>query len=229
MKDYFKKWSQKSKKLEEEQIIGTVPNGRDYWLWFLNNHLPHFYFLPMVGLLITSYANSQNIRVEANFSPSTISSSSRSSYKIVIHGTQQNPQGQLLKLLDWKFRIILNPYASANFINGVPSVRVELTFQVQPERVGQFTIPSWNLLIEGKEIQVPDHSSSACSKSAGKASRTRFETGRIFWLSFTKILFFWRRNDYGTANPFHLGPSTSESYRKCSFENWWVFFKQQVR
>ena len=34
-------------------------------------------------------------------------------------------------------------------------MRVELTFQVQPERVGQFTIPSWNLLIEGKEIQVP--------------------------------------------------------------------------
>ena len=109
----------------------------------------------MVGLLITSYANSQNIRVEANFSPSTISSSSRSSYKIVIHGTQQNPQGQLPQVPGLKISNNPQSLRSANFINGVPSVRVELTFQVQPERVGQFTIPSWNLLIEGKEIQVP--------------------------------------------------------------------------
>lgn len=114
-----------------------------------------FYFLQMVGLLITSYANSQNIRVEANFSPSTISSSSRSSYKIVIHGTQQNPQGQLPQVPGLKISNNPQSLRSANFINGVPSVRVELTFQVQPERVGQFTIPSWNLLIEGKEIQVP--------------------------------------------------------------------------
>ena len=114
-----------------------------------------FKLVPVVGLLISSYANSQNISVEANFLPSTISSSSRSSYKIIIHGTQQNPQGQLPQVSG--LRISNNPQSlrSANFINGVPSVRVELTFQVQPEKIGKFTIPSWNLLIEGKEIQVP--------------------------------------------------------------------------
>ena len=108
-----------------------------------------------MGLLISSHANSQNIRVEANFSPSTISNSSRSSYKIVIHGTQQNPQGKLPQVTG--LRISNNPQSlrSANFINGVPSVRVELTFQVQPERIGTFTIPSWNLLIDGNEVKVP--------------------------------------------------------------------------
>ena len=108
-----------------------------------------------MGLLISNHANSQNIRVEANFSPSTISSSSLSSYKIVIHGTQQNPQGKLPQVTG--LRISNNPQSlrSANFINGVPSVRVELTFQAQPERIGTFTIPSWNLLIDGNEVKVP--------------------------------------------------------------------------
>ena len=44
---------------------------------------------------------------------------------------------------------------SANFINGVPSVRVELNFQVQPQRTGNFTVPSWKVMIEGKSYQVP--------------------------------------------------------------------------
>ena len=42
----------------------------------------------------------QNIRVEASFSPSSISSTSRSTYKVVVHGTQQNPQGTIPKVSD---------------------------------------------------------------------------------------------------------------------------------
>jgi hypothetical protein len=97
----------------------------------------------------------QNIRVEASFTPSSISSSSRTVYKVVIHGTQQNPQGSLPQVPG--LRISNNPQSlrSANFINGVPSVRVELNFQVQPQRTGSFTVPSWKVMIEGKSYQVP--------------------------------------------------------------------------
>ena len=110
----------------------------------------------LVALLITtSHANPQNIRIEAKFSPSSVSSTSRSTYKIVIHGTQQNPQGKLPHVPGLKISNNPQSFRSANFINGVPSVRVELTFQVQPETTGNFVVPSWNLLIEGKEIQVP--------------------------------------------------------------------------
>ena len=34
-------------------------------------------------------------------------------------------------------------------------MRVELNFQVQPQRTGNFTVPSWKVMIEGKSYQVP--------------------------------------------------------------------------
>jgi hypothetical protein len=34
-------------------------------------------------------------------------------------------------------------------------VRVELNFQVQPQRTGNFTVPAWKVMIEGKSYQVP--------------------------------------------------------------------------
>ncbi|HAD21789.1 MAG TPA: hypothetical protein DCF87_06710 [Opitutae bacterium] len=97
----------------------------------------------------------QSIRVEANFTPSSVSNTSRTVYKVVIHGTQQNPQGSLPQVPG--LRISNNPQSlrSANFINGVPSVRVELNFQVQPQRTGNFTVPAWKVMIEGKSYQVP--------------------------------------------------------------------------
>ena len=97
----------------------------------------------------------QNIRVEASFQPNSISVSSVSTYKLVIHGTQQNPQGKRPTVEG--LQISNNPRSlrSANFINGVPSVRVELSFQVKPQRVGSFTIPSWILVAEGQTIPVP--------------------------------------------------------------------------
>ena len=44
--------------------------------------------------------DAQNVRVEASFTPSSISSTSRTVYKVVIHGTQQNPQEVFRKSLD---------------------------------------------------------------------------------------------------------------------------------
>ena len=105
--------------------------------------------------VLTNIVQAQNIRVEANFSPTSISRANRTIYKVVIHGTQQNPQGNLPQVPG--LRISSNPQSlrSANFINGVSSVRVELNFQVQPERSGTFTVPSWKVIIDGQSYQVP--------------------------------------------------------------------------
>lgn len=115
----------------------------------------------------------QNIRVEASFSPSSISSTSRSTYKVVVHGTQQNPQGTIPKVSG--LRISNNPQSlrSANFINGVPSVRVELSFQTMPEGIGTYTVPSWNINIDGKVLRVPQASLQvlAPSQSEKKAQQ----------------------------------------------------------
>ncbi|MAH25535.1 MAG: hypothetical protein CMI19_01030 [Opitutae bacterium] len=114
----------------------------------------HLLLIFSLGIIAQKTA-AQTIRVEAIFTPSSISSSSRTVYKVVIHGTQQNPQGSLPQVPG--LRISNNPQSlrSANFINGVPSVRVELNFQVQPQRTGNFTVPSWKVMIEGKTYQVP--------------------------------------------------------------------------
>ena len=113
-------------------------------------------FILFVSLgIFVKKTEAQNIRVEATFTPPSISSTSRTVYKVVIHGTQQNPQGSLPQVPG--LRISNNPQSlrSANFINGVPSVRVELNFQVQPQRTGNFTVPAWKVMIEGKSYQVP--------------------------------------------------------------------------
>ncbi len=114
----------------------------------------HLLLIFSLGAIVQKTA-AQSIRVEASFTPSSISSTSRTVYKVVIHGTQQNPQGSLPQVPG--LRISNNPQSlrSANFINGVPSVRVELNFQVQPQRTGSFTVPSWKVIIEGKSYQVP--------------------------------------------------------------------------
>ncbi len=114
----------------------------------------HLLFIFSLGV-IAQKTDAQNVRVEASFTPSSISSTSRTVYKVVIHGTQQNPQGSLPQVPG--LRISNNPQSlrSANFINGVPSMRVELNFQVQPQRTGNFTVPSWRVMIEGKSYQVP--------------------------------------------------------------------------
>ena len=92
--------------------------------------------------------------VESSFSPPSVSSTGRATYKVVIHGTQQNPQGSLPQVSGLRISNTRQTLRTANF-NGVPLVRVELSFQVQAERVGSFTIPSWPLTVEGQKLIVP--------------------------------------------------------------------------
>ena len=46
-------------------------------------------------------------------------------------------------------------FRSASFINGRPSVRLEMSFQVRPTREGSFTLPSWDITVGGMNLTVP--------------------------------------------------------------------------
>ena len=103
----------------------------------------------------TIFGQNRSIRIESGFQPSSITLSNLSVYKIVIHGTQENPQGSIPSVSGLNLSSNPQTFRSASFINGVPSVRLELSFQSKPDRQGDFSIPSWNLNIGGKSYPVP--------------------------------------------------------------------------
>ena len=103
----------------------------------------------------TIFGQNRSIRIESGFQPSSITLSNLSVYKIVIHGTQENPQGSIPSVSGLNLSSNPQTFRSASFINGVPSVRLELSFQSKPDRQGNFSIPSWNLTIGGKSYPVP--------------------------------------------------------------------------
>ena len=82
------------------------------------------------------FSQNQKLRIESIFS-SFYYPSNNSVYKIIIYGTQENPSGSLPKVNGLKSQILQN-ISIASFINGVPSVRMELSFQVKPQTTGEF-------------------------------------------------------------------------------------------
>jgi len=106
----------------------------------------------LAGPTILSFGN---IRVESSFNPATITLSNASTYQIIVHGSQQAPSGSVPSVKGLKFSSPPRTLRSASFINGVPSVRFELTFTVTPEKPGSFIVPSWEIEVENKTHKVP--------------------------------------------------------------------------
>jgi len=98
---------------------------------------------------------SANVRIETSFEPPSITLANRTSYKIVIHGTQSNPQGTVPPVPGLVLSNNPRTFRSASFINGVPSIKAELSFDVHPKKEGTFTIPAWQVSVDGKNYQVP--------------------------------------------------------------------------
>ena len=96
-----------------------------------------------------------NVRIETRFEPASITLSNRTIYKIIIHGTQNNPQGAVPQVPGLVLSNNPRTFRSASFINGVPSIKAELSFDVSPQREGTFTIPAWQVSVDGKNYQVP--------------------------------------------------------------------------
>ena len=100
-------------------------------------------------------AAQSNVRVESIFEPATISLSKVANYKIIIHGIQTNPQGSVPQVNGLNLSNSPRTFRSASFINGVPSIKTEISFEVRPQLEGSFTLPSWKISVEGKNYTVP--------------------------------------------------------------------------
>jgi hypothetical protein len=103
-------------------------------------------------------AQNQALRAEASFSPPSITVSNGTTYKVVLFGTQENPQGAIPSIPG--LTISNNPqvFRTASFRNGTPSVKMEMSFQVKPLKQGTFILPSWDLKVSSKTLRVPEAS-----------------------------------------------------------------------
>uniref|UniRef100_UPI0038998891 BatD family protein n=1 Tax=Candidatus Chordibacter forsetii TaxID=3381758 RepID=UPI0038998891 len=104
----------------------------------------------LIILVTPALSSAEAVRIETSFDPPNITLANTSNYKIVVHGSQQGPVGGLPTIDGLRFSNPPQTFRSASFINGVPSVRFELSFTVTPQREGTFIVPALQLNIEGK-------------------------------------------------------------------------------
>ena len=110
---------------------------------------PWLFWLAFCGLLLGQ------INVETSFEPSTITQANSSTYKVVINGSQQSPSGAVPSVEGLRFSPQPRTLKSASFINGIPSIRFELSFKVSPERQGSFVVPPWSVKVGNQSYTVP--------------------------------------------------------------------------
>jgi len=97
----------------------------------------------------------QDVRVEASFEPATISLTNSTTYKVVVYGSQDSPVGSVPSVPGLKFAPNPRTFRSASFINGLPSIRFELSFQVTPQREGTFDFPAWPVKVGKHDLTAP--------------------------------------------------------------------------
>ena len=107
------------------------------------------------SILLLVSIKAEDINVEASFEPSKISTADKTVYKVRISGTQKNPIGKIPNVDGLEISKEPQLFRSASFIDGISSVRVELSFQVKPQVIGTFQIPSWQISVDDKSFSVP--------------------------------------------------------------------------
>ena len=115
----------------------------------LKSLIPWLFWLASCGLVLGQ------INVETSFEPPTITQANSSTYKVVINGSQQSPSGAVPSVDGLRFSPQPRTLKSASFINGVPSIRFELSFTVTPERQGSFVVPPWSVKVGNQTYTVP--------------------------------------------------------------------------
>jgi hypothetical protein len=116
-----------------------------------------YYSILMLAFFVagTNLLARGKVRVEASFEPTTITLSNTSTYKIIIHGSQQVTGVSFPPVDGLNFSSPPRTLRSTSFVNGVPSVRFELTFTVTPEKTGTYTVPAWEVRVENETYKVP--------------------------------------------------------------------------
>ncbi len=112
-------------------------------------------FIGILSVVATTFGQQQPIQIESGFEPSLITLGNQAAYKVTILGSQRSPKGNLPRVDGLNISDNPKVLRSASFINGVPSVRLEISFAAKPSRVGTLTLPAWSLSIDGKTFAVP--------------------------------------------------------------------------
>ena len=130
----------------------------------MGKNLLHSKILVQVFLLLTTLSAKAQIRIEAKFQPASITLSKTSVYKIIIHGTQDNPKGNIPSIDGLNLSSSPQTFRSASFINGVPSVRLEMSFQARPDFQEPLTCRLGISKLEGPVTEFPKPLYAFCSK-----------------------------------------------------------------
>ena len=170
-----------------------------------------FWMLSMMGPAL----GQNSIRIESKFEPAAITLSRNSTYKVTIHGSQQSPEGSLPQVNGLNLSQSPRIFRSASFINGVPSVKLEISFAVKPKRVGAFTLPAWSLTIGGQAYRVPatnlrvlpPSEEDILREEARKKQEADFRQALFLELSLPQDTLFVGQTILGSFEIFGLFPS----------------------
>jgi len=121
-----------------------------YWSFTLFS-----YSLFLIGLLPFSWGQSQMVQIESYFEPSAITLSNNCVYKVIIQGSQNSPKGAIPSVPGLEISNNPQTFRKVSLINGVTSIKLELSFSVRPKKEGTFNMPTWPISIDGKSYNVP--------------------------------------------------------------------------
>ena len=113
------------------------------------------YSLFLFGLHPFSWGQSQKVQIESYFEPSAITLSNNCVYKVIIQGSQNSPKGAIPSVTGLEISNNPQTFRKVSLINGVTSIKLELSFSVRPKKEGTFNMPSWPISIDGKSYNVP--------------------------------------------------------------------------
>ena len=106
-----------------------------------------------LGLCVSGQNNPISIR--AVFEPNIISLSNSSIYKVIIEGTQSQPRGKIPFVEGLNLNNNPQTFRKVSLNNGQTSIRLELNFRAKPTRQGDFTLPEWQMVLDGSTHKVP--------------------------------------------------------------------------
>lgn len=108
-----------------------------------------------LGVQSITLGQTSQIKIESSFEPAAITLSNSTVYKVVIEGSQNPPKGSIPKVPGLNISNNPQTFRKVSLVNGVTSIKLELSFSARASRQGSFKIPSWQLTIDGESHTVP--------------------------------------------------------------------------
>ena len=132
-------------------------------------------FLSGFFFVILNSTTFAQVAIKSSFHPNTITLSNSSIYKVIIEGSQSSPKGSIPTVSGLEISNNPQTFRKVSLVNGVSSVTLELSFVTKPKREGTFQVPSWQIVIEGRNYQVPSTTLRVLSPSQNDLLRQQKE------------------------------------------------------